>query len=89
MSDPLDDAIRALFEDGRSGVLVLDREGLIVRANTNLRRLVARRVDLSPTRPGLSVFDEQERERVWSILGPAPLRRDRGTGRLHDTAGGQ
>jgi PAS domain-containing protein len=54
LSDPLDQALRVLFEDAVSGVVVLDREARIVRANAALRRLVARRVDLSPGQPGLS-----------------------------------
>ena len=54
----LDPLVQMLFQDPGAGVLVADSAGNIVRANDALRRMVARRVDLSPGAPVAAIFRE-------------------------------
>ena len=69
----LDPLVQMLFQDAGAGVLVVDREGGIVRANETLRRMVARRVDLSPGSPCLAMFREVDRVALHQALEGAPL----------------
>ncbi len=57
----LDPLVQMLFQDPGAGVLVVDCDGGIVRANETLRRMVARRVDLSPGAPAVAIFREADR----------------------------
>lgn len=54
---------RLMFHD-ESGMLVLDRDGLVVRINDALRRMVSRRVDLSPGADAAAIFRADGRERI-------------------------
>ena len=73
----LDPLVQMLFQDPAAGVLVVDRAGGIVRANETLRRMVARRVDLSPGAPGVTMFREVDRAALHQALegvgGPSNL----------------
>ena len=69
----LDPLVQMLFQDAGAGVLVVDREGGIVRANETLRRMVARRVDLSPGSPFLAMFREVDRAALRQALEYVPL----------------
>jgi two-component system cell cycle sensor histidine kinase/response regulator CckA len=52
-------------------MLAVDRAGCIVRANDALRRLAARRVDLSPGKPATQVFRATDRDSVAEVLAAA------------------
>ena len=54
----LDPLVQMLFQDPGAGVLVADSAGWIVRTNDALRRMVARRVELSPGAPVAAIFRE-------------------------------
>ena len=54
----LDPLVQMLFQDPGAGVLVADGAGGIVRTNDALRRMVARRVELSPGAPVAAIFRE-------------------------------
>jgi two-component system cell cycle sensor histidine kinase/response regulator CckA len=64
----LDPLVQMLFQDPGAGVLVVDREGAIVRANETLRRMLARRVDLSPGAPAGAMFREVDRAALRQAL---------------------
>jgi two-component system cell cycle sensor histidine kinase/response regulator CckA len=70
LAGPFDPLLNLLFQETAAGILVLDRDGAIVRANDMLRRMVARRVDLSPGQPGIGIFRTAEHEAIWlSVRG--------------------
>jgi two-component system, cell cycle sensor histidine kinase and response regulator CckA len=68
LSGPLEGVMRLLFERAGSGLLVIDAEARIIRANESLRQLVGGRADLSAGKPALAVFAQSERERVSKLL---------------------
>lgn len=68
LAGPFDPLLSLLFQEAAAGILVLDRDGAIVRANDRLRRMVARRVDLSPGLPGLGIFRADEHETIRHSL---------------------
>jgi len=57
----LDPLVQMLFQDPGAGVLVVDGAGRIVRANETLRRMVARRVELSRGAQAVAMFREVDR----------------------------
>lgn len=67
----LDPLMQMLFQDPGVGVLVVDREGGIVRANETLRRMLARRVDLSHGAPAETMFREVDRAALHQALAGA------------------
>ncbi|HST73880.1 MAG TPA: ATP-binding protein [Acetobacteraceae bacterium] len=81
LAGPLDELLRVLFQEASAGVLIADRSGRIVRANDTLRRMVSRRVDLTPGQPAIAAFQEAERQAIEAALRtalhggglPAPL----------------
>ena len=70
LAGPFDPLLSLLFQEAAAGVLVVDRAADIVRANETLRRMVARRVDVSPGMPSMDIFREAEREAIWRSLQP-------------------
>ncbi len=68
LAGPFDPLLTLLFEEAGAGILVLDLAGKIVRANEKLRRMVARRIPLSPGSSGMKVFRDAERGGTWRIL---------------------
>ena len=64
----LDPLVQMLFQDPGVGVLVVDHDGGVVRANETLRRMVARRVDLSPGAPAAAMFREVDRSALRQAL---------------------
>ena len=64
----LDPLVQMLFQDLGAGVVVADRAGRIVRVNEALRRMVARRVELSPGAPVAVMFREVDGEALREAL---------------------
>ena len=71
LTDPLDEVVRLLLDEGSTGVLIVDRHGRILRANGALRRMVSPRVDLRAGAPATGLFREAEREPVAAALRDA------------------
>jgi two-component system cell cycle sensor histidine kinase/response regulator CckA len=65
----LDPLVQMLFQDPGVGVLVVDHDGGVVRANETLRQMVARRVDLSPGAPVAAIFREIDPLALRQSLG--------------------
>ncbi|MGH7067839.1 MAG: hybrid sensor histidine kinase/response regulator [Acetobacteraceae bacterium] len=68
LSGPLDDLFRALFHDAPAGLLVVDRDGLIVRANAALARMAGRPQGLAPGNRADLIFPRAERGEIWREL---------------------
>ena len=69
----LDPLVQMLFQDPGAGMLVVDRAGVIVRANETLRRMVARRVDLQPGSPSGALFREVDQAMLRRALEGAEV----------------
>ena len=67
---PPDDMVALLFEEAPFGALVIDRDGLIVRANETLRQMVGPKVNLAPGARAEDVFAAEGREAVWQEVAP-------------------
>jgi len=57
-----------LLRDPAGGILLADATGAILHANETLRRMLARRVDLSPGQHLEKIFATEEREATWREL---------------------
>ncbi len=68
LSGPLDDLMRALFHDAPAGLLIVDRAGLIVRANAALARIAGRPAGIAPGSRADSLFSAAERREIWREL---------------------
>ncbi len=68
LSGPLDDLLRALFHDAPAGLAILDREGLIVRANAALARMAGRPQGLAPGSRADLLFPLADRGEIWREL---------------------
>ena len=64
----LDPLVQMLFQDPGVGVLVVDHDGGVVRANETLRRMVSRRVDLSLGASAAAMFREVDRSVLQQAL---------------------
>jgi two-component system cell cycle sensor histidine kinase/response regulator CckA len=71
LAQPLDDMLKVLFQEATAGVLIVDHNGRIVRANDALRQMLGRRADVSPGQPATGIFAPRERDDVWEELRPA------------------
>jgi two-component system cell cycle sensor histidine kinase/response regulator CckA len=71
LAQPLDDMLKVLFQEATAGVLIVDRNGRIVRANDALRQMLGRHADVSPGQPATGIFAPRERDDVWEELRPA------------------
>ncbi len=71
LAQPLDDLGQVLFEAASDGVLTLDGDGRIVRANATLRRMLGETADLAPGRPAVSLFAREERQAVADAIATA------------------
>jgi two-component system cell cycle sensor histidine kinase/response regulator CckA len=71
LAGPLDELLRVLFQETSAGVLIIDRSGRVVRANDTLRRMVPRRVGLTPGQPATTLFEEAERPSIEAALRAA------------------
>jgi len=68
VSGPLDDLLRALFHDAPAGLVILDRDGLIVRANAALARMAGRPQGPAPGSRADVLFPPAERGEIWREL---------------------
>ncbi len=71
LAQPLDDLGQLLFEAASDGVLTLDGDGRIVRANATLRRMLGETADLAPGRQAVSLFAREERQAVADAIATA------------------
>jgi two-component system cell cycle sensor histidine kinase/response regulator CckA len=71
LAQPLDDMLKVLFQEATAGVLIVDRNGRIVRANDALRQMLGRHADVSPGQAATGIFAPRERDDVWEELRPA------------------
>ena len=65
LAGSLDDLVRALFQDAPSGLLIIDRSGLIVRANAALARMVRRPTGIAPGSRVELLFPAADRAEIW------------------------
>ncbi len=68
ISGPLDDLLRALFHDAPAGLVILDRDGLIVRANAALARMAGRPQGLAQGSRADLLFPLADRGEIWREL---------------------
>ncbi len=71
LAQPLDDLGQVLFEAASDGVLTLDGDGRIIRANATLRRMLGETADLAPGRPAVALFAREERQMVAEAIATA------------------
>jgi two-component system cell cycle sensor histidine kinase/response regulator CckA len=76
LGGPPDELMAMLLDDSPSGVLVVDRAGVVVRANGALCRMIGWRPELPVGQPALSLFTATDRPAVQEALG-AVLRGER------------
>ncbi|MGH7160423.1 MAG: hybrid sensor histidine kinase/response regulator [Acetobacteraceae bacterium] len=65
LSGPLDDLIRALFYDAPAGLLIVDRNGLIVRSNAAFARMAGKPQGVAPGNRADLIFPHDERGEIW------------------------
>ncbi|MGE0223900.1 MAG: ATP-binding protein [Acetobacteraceae bacterium] len=68
LAEPGDDLQILLFEDPGAGLLVVDKTGLIVRANATLQAMVAEAAACRPGQPALDLVSVQDRRRFDDVL---------------------
>ena len=68
LAGPLDPLAELLIEQTVSGVLIMDRRGMVVRANARLRRMLGDDAAAPAGLPAMALFAASERDTLWDRL---------------------